>query len=326
MHRRRILIVDSDDNVALSVHRTLYQAINDVDIFLARSADKAYTIAKDTTIDVVLIDHDLPGGSAKPLATWIDEQYPNSIVYFGANPIDPSLSTWSIGTWGTRMLPRPYKSTTIRDHLVRAIECRTNGLRGSLSAISPPDIIQFMCLNHKSVGLRLRSGSDLAIVYIKTGQVTHAIWNRTLEGKEAIYPIVKMMEGGFSSIPMLDDIPTSISDDWQALLLEGTRRLDEEFRDDVVRKPASSSRNQSGPHFLTPILQVPQSGPPNQFLSIEHEVARLIEDGFERLRSGDSEGARNSWEKARSHDPNNRSIEANLRRLSHLEQQPESDN
>src|SRR4029078_5710059 len=74
--------------------------------------------------------------------------------------------------------------------------------------------------------LRLSEGQSAGFVFIEKGEPVHAMWE-DLVGEQAFFRMLGVKNGLFHTAPLPPDVERSIKSDWQYLLIEGLRRLDE---------------------------------------------------------------------------------------------------
>jgi predicted regulator of Ras-like GTPase activity (Roadblock/LC7/MglB family) len=77
-----------------------------------------------------------------------------------------------------------------------------------------------------SGALRVKEGKQQGIIYFETGKVIHAICDE-LEGEEAFFQIMEFSGGVLDSLNVTNLPSQTIQLPVEALLIEGTRRLDE---------------------------------------------------------------------------------------------------
>src|SRR4029077_13653565 len=99
--------------------------------------------------------------------------------------------------------------------------------QGTLSDLHLADIIQLKCMSGSSAVLQFTGPQgEKARVYFENGQVRHA----TAPGKEGIAAfneIVNWKGGQISEVSSAAQPPRTIDLDWQVLLMEAVRKLDE---------------------------------------------------------------------------------------------------
>ncbi|MBN8724976.1 MAG: response regulator [Acidobacteria bacterium] len=104
-------------------------------------------------------------------------------------------------------------------------------VRGKLSEIPLPDLLQSLAAGNKSGVLRLSRSGRYGIIYIDQGRIIDAEFE-DLAGKTAIYCLVNWcMDGGnFNFHSQLVERNTAIKQSIQGILMEAMRRRDEELR------------------------------------------------------------------------------------------------
>ncbi len=96
-------------------------------------------------------------------------------------------------------------------------------VQGQLSEIDVSSILQVLCVGKRRSSLKLEQQGEEGAILIDQGQVVHATLGG-LHGKEAFFRLVMWREGTFQ-ISELAEVPTrTITESWDYLLLEGTRR------------------------------------------------------------------------------------------------------
>ena len=217
-------------------------------------------------------------------------------------------------------------------------------LCGSLSVVSALDLIEWLCSNRKIWSLRLHGQEDghgrtiTGEVVVVDGQMVDARWGE-VHGLPALSEIVGCQKGSFDLAPVSGSIERTLDGHWQSLLLSAVQILDErnhrnrngsqlEASQDGPRSSSSSSSSgRSGEHML---IALPADGPSQADAPATPSVAEgisdggkdasasaeaLIDRGFAALRAGNSAEARQCWTRALALDPDNRSLQFNLRKL-----------
>jgi response regulator of citrate/malate metabolism len=337
--RSKVLIVDDEDSLVLALHRALYQDNDRVDVLLARSAEIAQQILAEMTIDVLVTDVHLPEKSGMDLLSWVSESAPATRVIVMTAFDVSSIKDRAHAFGCLRLMRKPFDVNEMRAAIGRALSMR-DSFAGSLAELSCVDVIQMLCLARKSTALRLSEGASAGFVDIEKGEPVHAVWDE-LVGEEAFFRILGVKNGLFHTAPLPPDVERSIKGDWQYLLIEGLRRLDESAMADGERpsvRPASArdsiefeapSRPRSAPpasgavtlgrstmgSMLRPTAVPGGSVPPEAPPQGTPEVTRLIDEGFSSLRAGRRDDARRAWEQALRIEPGNRMVELNLKKL-----------
>jgi response regulator RpfG family c-di-GMP phosphodiesterase len=103
------------------------------------------------------------------------------------------------------------------------------GVSGSLQEMALPDMIQILANGRKSGRLKVSSGTLQGELMFQGGSIHDARFG-DLAGAEAVYQILRLMEGDFALEPDTTLVEDVIGIPTHHLLLEAMRRLDEEQR------------------------------------------------------------------------------------------------
>jgi len=104
-------------------------------------------------------------------------------------------------------------------------------VRGSLQDLDLLSLLQMTCEEGGDAQIVLQRGVDTATLYIQGGQIVHAEGVEQT-GEEAVYSVLGWRYGTFALARTVTPPATTITIDWNSLLLEGLRRLDELSGDD----------------------------------------------------------------------------------------------
>jgi CheY-like chemotaxis protein len=320
MPRRRpkVLVVDGDGETALALHRVLYEGNHRFDVLLAASADVAREIMRDQNIDVLVTDADLPGTSGVDLVCWAAIEFPEIMyVVKTAHDVD-KLEERISGLGCLRLLRKPCDNKQVLKIVHEALDCLQR-LSGCLSVLSAADLIQMLCLAKRTAAVRIAAQGLTGTVMIMDGRLMHAEWG-DFEGQTALCEIIAAEDGVFRTTPLLDDVEPTIFDDWQHALMDAVRVLDERANSSLRQSgtfPAIRMDEEEFERIATsggtrkrdPIID------PRAVPRPSGDAAALVDKGFAALRAGNIEEARQSWMAAKQLDPDNRSIDLNLKKL-----------
>src|SRR4029077_6350003 len=113
--------------------------------------------------------------------------------------------------------------------------------QGTLSDLHLADIIQLKCMSGSSAVLQFTGPQgEKARVYFENGQVRHATAPGQ-EGVAAFNEIVNWKGGQISEVAGAGTSPRTIELDWQILLMDAVRNLDETREHGSTAAPRSSS-------------------------------------------------------------------------------------
>ncbi len=188
-------------------------------------------------------------------------------------------------------------------------------LCGSLEVVPIFDVIQWVCGAGQSWLVRVWAEEGLdAAVAIVDGELVHAqCGNKT--GYDALIVLLEAKTGRFELQTISGDLQRTLRGNWMETLLTAAQKADEAPAAMRERRTATRARTRSsdsGEYALTSpgLRTVPAPPAP--------ESSHLIDLGFAAMKSGDIERARLLWTQALEHDPGNRALQFNLRKLDSL--------
>lgn len=333
--RQKVLIVDDEDGIVFALYRVLYQDNARYDVLLARSAEIARDIMIDAPVDVLVTDVHLPGRSGMDLLSWAAVRAPATRAIVMTAYDVTGIKDRALASGALRLVRKPFDANEVRETILRALDQR-DSIAGNIGDLSIVDVVQMLCIARKTAALRISEGESAGVLMIDGGDIVHAIWD-DLTGPPAFERILTVKHGVFTSAPLPSGFERTLQGDWQHVLIDGVRKLDEA----TIEPPPP--REEPDPELATAVRFEPFSIPPGAdrhgwdvapasvplrplppppaFPSFGEphdgraEVARLIDAGFAALRAGKRDDARDSWEEALRLDPGNRLIELNLRKL-----------
>ena len=322
--RPKVLVVDDEENIVLALHRILYRDNGRYDVLLARTAEIAQEILAELPIDVIVTDVHLPERSGMDLRlSWAALSCPHTRVIvmtaFDVNGIKDRAHAFGC----LRLMRKPFDVHEMRATILQALD-RRDGFAGTVSELSCLDVIQMLCIARKTTAVRFSEEASSGTVYLEHGEPVHAVWD-DMVGEDAFYRMMAVESGVFHTAPLPPDIERSLPGNWQYLLMEGTRRLDEDGRGPQSGAEPPRPPSRPAPPSLPPRSALwPSTGnprpaslpPPGEPGEQCGDVSLLIDQGFAQLRAGRRDDARAAWGRGPPRlDPRNRLIELNLRKL-----------
>lgn len=326
--RPKVLIVENDDALALSLHSTLYTSTDRLDVITVKTADVGQAIMREMLIDVLVTEVRLPGICGPDLVYWAAIESPETHFIAIADTMVDTIPNHACAVGCLRILGKPVDPSVLLSSVLDAIDCRER-MSGRLSALSALDLIQTLCLGRKSASLRITAGDVIGSLLVREGALVHAVWGERI-GEDAVRGIVAVEEGVFRTAPLPDRFEQTIRRDWEHVVMDAVRMLDEaeptrrpesgtwptiraddSAIDDVfesVRGTSPGGKSLAARRLSEPPSNRAQSDP-------QRAAAALVDKGFAALRGGDIALAKTCWEAAQRLEPDNRSIELNLRKL-----------
>jgi predicted regulator of Ras-like GTPase activity (Roadblock/LC7/MglB family) len=124
-----------------------------------------------------------------------------------------------------RVLCKPFTSSELLQAIRQAVDCET-GFRGSIHGLSLIDLLQMFHYARRSLAIVV-DGLTPGQVFLEEGQLVHAVY-RELHGEPALRMILAMPAGSLRTMVLPHATPRSITRDFQTLLLDSLRTVDED--------------------------------------------------------------------------------------------------
>ena len=320
--RPKVLILDGDKEACLALYRALFDGNALHDVLVATSATTAREIMRDVGFDVLVTDVDSPAAGGVELVCWAALEFPEAVYVVQTKDLMAELQQ-RMGNLGClRLMKKPCSPQDVLKIVRESLDC-VQRLSGCFSTLSAADLIQMLCLTQRSAALRIAANGVSGTVMVKDGQLVQATWGK-LAGQEALCEILDAADGVFRTTPLPDEVEPNIHVGWQHALMEAVRNLDERFDsrrrqsgsfpairlDDLVLDKFSSETPDAGHEPTKPFPMDARKNPrPGGVAS------SLVDKGFAALRAGNVEEARQCWLAAKQLDPENRSLDLNLKKL-----------
>jgi len=228
---RRVLVVEPDDQLASAITDALQQSAPGVAIDRTNSLEEAQKIVLDTKPDLFVLDLDAATDRAQEFLYDLRTSHPDSraIILTGAHLADAQERTAGLGA--IHLLEKPFPHADFVD-LVQALfqpaqSADAEKFQGTLSDLHIADVVQLKCISGATSAIELTAPSgEKGRVNFDKGQVVHAA-SPGREGLEAFNEIMTWKGGRISEVPA-DLTKRTIDLDWQVLVMEAARKLDEE--------------------------------------------------------------------------------------------------
>jgi CheY-like chemotaxis protein len=222
----KVLIVDDEETLTWSMTKTLTKDKGKYDLVIANTGTEALSVLKQDPIDLVVTDIKMPDINGLELLSMIRKQYPSTKVIIMTAYGSPEVHKEATRRGSYFYLEKPFEISDLRTLILKALEEKRGGFVGQVVDLQLVDIIQMACLGRFTMSLSVSKNNEEGLIYFKNGEIAHAEVG-DLEGKEALFTMLEWDEGRFDSQMGISPPKETITDRWEHLLLEGTRRLDE---------------------------------------------------------------------------------------------------
>jgi hypothetical protein len=114
-------------------------------------------------------------------------------------------------------------------------------LEGDLKEFSLIGVMQIICMEHRRAGLFVRRRGEEATILFDGGDIIQATLGN-LQGEEAVFQLLTWTEGSFRTTDQITIVTRNVFKNWNHLLIEGMRRIDEQRKDTIDKPDVSLSR------------------------------------------------------------------------------------
>lgn len=225
MPNKRVLIVDDEEDLTWSISKHLAKDHDKYELIAVNSAMAALDVLAQVPVNLVITDIRMPEISGLDLLLNVHENYPQTKVVimtaYGSSEIQEEANKRGC----FKYIEKPFEIQELRQLILNVIE-EKKGFEGRISDFQLSDLIQLNCLGRQTNAIFFEKEGRQGAIYFEDGNIIHArVAN--LEGEDAFYDIVSW-EGGTFTLSKDERAPKeTIFKNWQNLLLEGLRRLDE---------------------------------------------------------------------------------------------------
>jgi len=227
----RVLVLEPEGDLAGKIRAALQEAAPNAQVDLAQSLEEAQHLVMNDRPDLFVLDVDAVPDLGQEFLYDLRTSHPNAraIVLTGTHLAAHREQAAGLGA--IHFLEKPFPHGDFVD-LVQALlspskNAESEKFQGTLSDLHLADIIQLKCMSGSSAALQFTGPQgEKARVYFESGQVRHA----TAPGKEgvaAFNEIVNWKGGQISEVTGATQSPRTIDLDWQILLMDAVRNIDE---------------------------------------------------------------------------------------------------
>jgi DNA-binding response OmpR family regulator len=227
----RVLVLEPEADLAGKIRAALREAAPSAQVDLAQSLEEAQRLVMNDRPDLFVLDVDAVPDLGQEFLYDLRTSHPNAraIVLTGTHLAAHREQAAGLGA--IHFLEKPFPHGDFVDLVQALLSPSTNAesekFQGTLSDLHLADIIQLKCMSGSSAALQFTGPQgEKARVYFESGQVRHA----TAPGKEgvaAFNEIVNWKGGQISEVTGATQSPRTIDLDWQILLMDAVRNIDE---------------------------------------------------------------------------------------------------
>jgi DNA-binding response OmpR family regulator len=243
----RILVLEPDLALAEKIRAALNEAAPAAQVDVAPTLESAQGLILSAKPDLFVLDVDAVPDLGQEFLYDLRTSHPSARAIVLTGTHFAAHREQAAGLGAIHFLEKPFPHGDFVD-LVQALlspssKPDSEKFQGTLSDLHLADIIQLKCMSGSSAALQFTGPQgEKARVFFESGQVRHA----TAPGKEgvaAFNEIVNWKGGQISEVSGAGDVPRTIDLDWQILLMEAVRKIDEtRGTESTAAAPSASSQ------------------------------------------------------------------------------------
>ena len=238
-----VLVLEPDEKVAAEIIAALDEARPGTKAAVANSLGEAQQLVLDQKPALFVLDVDATYDLGQEFIYDLRTSHPNARAIILTAIHFTAQREQVAGLGAIHFLEKPFPRAdfmTLVEALLAPGDKAGERFQGTLSDLHIADIIQLKCISGATSMLEFTGPrGEKARVYFENGQVRHATAPGK-EGLEAFNQIVDWKGGVISEVPVPHGTPHSIDLEWQVLLMEAVRTIDESrsTESQIVASPA----------------------------------------------------------------------------------------
>ncbi len=227
----QVLILEPDEKLGAEIASAVAEALPGAQCVITGSVAEAQQRAVAQKPDLFVLDVDAVYDSAQEFIYDLRTSHPKARAIVLTATHFTAQRDQVAGLGAMHFLEKPFPRgdfiTLVEALLAPAGSPEGERFQGTLSDLHIADIIQLKCISGATSMLEFTGPKgEKARVYFENGQVRHATAPGK-EGRDAFNQIVDWKGGVISEVPVPDGTPRTITLDWQVLLMEAVRNIDE---------------------------------------------------------------------------------------------------
>lgn len=246
--RPQVLILEADEQLAAEILGAVEAAAPGTVAARAASLGEAQQLVVDQKPALFVLDVDTTDNPAQEFIYDLRTSHPDARAIILTATHFAAQREQVAGLGAIHFLEKPFPRadfmTLVETLLAPADQGEGERFQGTLSDLHIADIIQLKCISGATSMLEFTGPrGEKARVYFQNGQVRHA----TAPGKEglaAFNEIVDWKGGMISEVPVPPETPHTIELDWQVLLMEAVRTIDESRNSEASAAAVPASPNE----------------------------------------------------------------------------------
>lgn len=228
---KKVLFVDDDPSFLELLSPILeHYSEGQWKVFTAVSASQGLAILQENQVELMGIDLHMPVVDGMQFLSLLQRKYPGIIKVILTGYASDEYRAACLSNGAELFLEKPstpegWKS--IYEALSELIKLKPDsGFHGVLRQVGLQDVLQLSCLARHSVILQITAGNLHGEIFVRDGEILHAQCGERA-GENAFNFLLGLKGGEFSLKPFAEPPSRTIDQQWEFLLMEAARTLDE---------------------------------------------------------------------------------------------------
>lgn len=175
-----------DEHSTLRFYLTGLKGLQEFRLLSAENGWQALEVLRDTAVDVVVTDLNMPVMDGYSLIAELSKRYPNLPVIVITSVAESALQSEALELGALRVIPKPPKLSMLME-AIRAAASRI--APGLVRGLGLPSILQLMNWERRSATLTVKGHLGTGYLYVLDGNLVHAALGRE-EGIVAAYELL----------------------------------------------------------------------------------------------------------------------------------------
>lgn len=249
--RKKFLFVD-DEPVFLATIRQLFQEMSHGtwEILTAANHSQALGLLQKSRFDLIVLDLNLPVMDGLQFLRLLARTHPGQQVAFLTGSANEQKQRACLEGGASLFLEKvatPDGYAAIFATLdALAGSTAQEGFHGMMRRVGLQEVLQMECLGRKSSVLEISAQNLGGQVFISEGAIVHAQCGALL-GEQAFYKLLSFRGGQFNLLPYTEPAQRTISGQYEFLLMEAARLVDERSQSPEGAAPSGDEELQTQP-------------------------------------------------------------------------------
>lgn len=255
----RLLFVDDEQTFLDFIHQTFTEfSRNQWEMKCVPDAAHALAVLRSAPVDLAILDLNMPGVNGLQLLRMLRIEFPALQMAFLTGQGDEKTRRIGLEEGAALFLEKPASLAGMESLFATLNELarwqQRTGERGVVRRAGLLDLVKMECKSGNSRVFEILGAAERGQIWIKAGDIIHAL-APAKRGQSAFTHLVCLPDAEFHLKPFLEPIERSVSREWEFLVLEAARVLEQ-------RNQSADAGLADQPVAAAPLATSPVATPP----------------------------------------------------------------